>query len=274
MATLTNSHGQAPAGGAAAATGLDLTGRHVSGDGGWTGTLLGPALTTTSGGGGRQVRMRVEPDGPSALVPLDLLDERPDGTLYLPLTRSALDLVAQSEIAGLSAAETLIPGRAAARTASATAEEGTQAQNERIVIPLIAEELRVTTEQVATGGVRVHQTVTERQEDVRVALLRDHVDVERVAVNRLVEGTTAPAVRQEGDVMVVPLLEEVVVVEKRLMVREELRIHLRRVQEEHTETVTLRREEAHVERFAPGEQQQMQQTGAGTTAPLSGQNAG
>lgn len=271
MATLTNSHGQA-AGGAASAAGLDLTGRHVSGDGGWTGTLLGPALTTTSGGGGRQVRMRVEPDGPSALVPLDLLDERPDGTLYLPLTRSALDLVAQSEMAGLSAAETLIPGRPARGTASTLTER--VEQGERIVVPLVAEELRVTTEQVETGGVRVHQTISERQEDVRVALLRDHVDVERVAVNRLVEGTTAPPVRQEGDVMVVPLLEEVVVVEKRLMIREELRIHLRRVQEEHTETVTLRREEAHVERFAPGEQQQMLQTGAGTTAPLSGQNAG
>ena len=49
--------------------------------------------------------------------------------------------------------------------------------------------------------------------------------------------------------MIVPLLEEVLVVEKRLMLKEELRITKRRVEDYQSQKVTLRSEEAVVERF-------------------------
>jgi stress response protein YsnF len=62
---------------------------------------------------------------------------------------------------------------------------------------------------------------------------------------------TAPGIRTEGDVTIVPVLEEVLVVEKRLLLKEEL--HIRRGVE--TETVevpvTLRKQRAVVEREAP-----------------------
>jgi stress response protein YsnF len=62
---------------------------------------------------------------------------------------------------------------------------------------------------------------------------------------------SAPEIRTEGDVTIVPVLEEVVVVEKRLVLKEEL--HIRRsVKTETVEVpITLRKQRAVVERLAP-----------------------
>jgi uncharacterized protein (TIGR02271 family) len=56
------------------------------------------------------------------------------------------------------------------------------------------------------------------------------------------------AIREEGDTTIIPLLEEIIMVEKRLVLREELHVRKRRIEEPHTEQITLRREEANVER--------------------------
>ena len=72
------------------------------------------------------------------------------------------------------------------------------------------------------------------------------VEVERVPLDRWVEGPVP--VRQEGDTTIITLLEEVVVVEKRLRATEEVRITKRQEVERHAETVSLRREEAVIER--------------------------
>ncbi|MFD1693079.1 DUF2382 domain-containing protein [Azotobacter chroococcum] len=57
-----------------------------------------------------------------------------------------------------------------------------------------------------------------------------------------------PQVRQEGDVTVIPVLEEVLVVEKRLVLKEELRVRRVVHEEPHSVPVTLRREQVTVER--------------------------
>ena len=72
----------------------------------------------------------------------------------------------------------------------------------------------------------------------------------RVPVNRFVE--TAPQVRYEGETMIVPVLREVVVVEKRIELIEELHITKRTIQTQVSQQVTLRTEEVTVERL-PGE---------------------
>jgi len=68
-------------------------------------------------------------------------------------------------------------------------------------------------------------------------------------VNRVV--SVAPEVRHEGDVMIVPVLEEVLVVEKRLMLREELRITRRKDEAREPQRVTLRTEQVEVTRDEP-----------------------
>src|ERR671910_256837 len=118
-------------------------------------------------------------------------------------------------------------------------------EREAEAIPLLEEELRVGKQSVATGKVRVRTVV-------------DRVEVTRVPVGR--EVAVAPDVRTEGDVLIVPVLEEVLVVEKRLVLKEELHIR-RRIGTETVEVpVTLRKQRAIVERIAPGMQSQEEET--------------
>ncbi len=113
------------------------------------------------------------------------------------------------------------------------------------VIPVLREELKVSKREVETGRVVVHKTVSERDENVEMLLRRTDVSVERVPVGRTV--TEAPASREEGDVLIIPVLEEVLVVEKRLVLKEEL--HIRKTTTERTahEVVRLRTETATIE---------------------------
>jgi stress response protein YsnF len=77
-------------------------------------------------------------------------------------------------------------------------------------------------------------------------LQHEKVEVERVPVDRPVEAI--PSVRQEGDVTIIPVVEEVVKIERHLVLKEE--VHIRRVKqtERYQETITLRRQEAVISR--------------------------
>lgn len=122
-------------------------------------------------------------------------------------------------------------------------------QTEKIVVPLLEEQLKIARRQVLTGGVRVHKTVTERTETVNEPTLREQLEVQRVAINQVVE--IAPPVRYEGDTMIVPLVEEVLVVEKRLVLREEIRILKRRDTVQNPQQIVVRREDATLEQIKP-----------------------
>ena len=118
------------------------------------------------------------------------------------------------------------------------------------VVPVIEEELRVGKRVVETGRVRVTKTVSEHEEVLDEPLMREEYDVERVPVDEFVDAPVGP--RQEGETLIVPVLEEVLVVEKRLLVREELRITRRRTEGHEPQRVTLRSEEVSVERAGAG----------------------
>lgn len=111
------------------------------------------------------------------------------------------------------------------------------------VIPVLQEFIRVEKREFESGRVVVHKTVTERDETVEVTLRQQDLSVERVPVGRVVE--EAPQSRQEGDTLIVPILEEVFVVEKRLFLKEELHIRNQSSERVVHETVRLRSE--HVE---------------------------
>ncbi len=117
--------------------------------------------------------------------------------------------------------------------------------DETITIPVIAESLRLTRALRETGRVRIYKQVHERHETVDPSLLREHTEVERVAVNRPVDGPIP--IRQEGDTTIIPLLEEVVVVEKRWILREELHVRVRRSEHHEPQVVSLRSEQVTVE---------------------------
>jgi uncharacterized protein (TIGR02271 family) len=113
-------------------------------------------------------------------------------------------------------------------------------------VPVREERVAVGKRTTTTGKVRVTKTVRERTAVIDEPLAADVVAVERVPIGRFVEGPIPD--RYEGQTLVVSVVEEVTVVEKRLRLKEELRITKRRVQRRRPQSVTLRSEEATVER--------------------------
>ena len=116
-----------------------------------------------------------------------------------------------------------------------------------VVLSVVEETVRVGKRVKEIGKTRVHVTPRVRKEQVDVPVAREEVHVTRVRVDRFVDAP--PPVRQEGDVTIVPVLEEVVVIQRRLRVKEELHITKRRGTRRHRETVTLRDEEARIEKI-------------------------
>ena len=121
--------------------------------------------------------------------------------------------------------------------------------DESTVVPVVAEELRVGKRTVETGRVRITKQVREEEEIVDQPTRSEEVVVERVPINQVVAAPPAP--RQEGDTMIFPVLEEVVVIERRLMLKEEVRITTRVSETRHPQTVTLRSEDVKIERVPP-----------------------
>jgi uncharacterized protein (TIGR02271 family) len=149
-------------------------------------------------------------DGSKLMIPVDLLTETEDGRFTVPIRFAQID------------------------------------EGGAIVVPVIEEQASVTKEAVETGKVRVTKTVREEEQTIYESLLREDVNIDRVPINEMVEESSG--IRQEGDTTIVPLYEEVLVVEKRLMLKEELRITKHRNEQETEETVTLRHEQVHTDR--------------------------
>ena len=125
-------------------------------------------------------------------------------------------------------------------------------QTERLAgetaVPVVEETAVVRKERVAAETVRLHKRVHEDEEVLDVPVQIEAIEVERVPVGRWID---APAeVRREGDTTVYPVVEEVLVVEKRLRLVEEVRVSRRQETRRVQERVGLRREEVVVEREA------------------------
>lgn len=167
-------------------------------------------------------------DGRRVQVSAVALERREDGTWFLPLRPADLT---------------------ATHYDSADASAASRDVVERI--PVIEEQLHVDKERIETGRVRVNVVPQVRKEVLDVDLSEERVEVERVPVGRIVE--RAEASRQEGDVTIIPVYEEVLVCEKRLRLKEEVRIRRVSTVQHARREVELRREEVEVVRSAhPG----------------------
>lgn len=118
---------------------------------------------------------------------------------------------------------------------------------EQVVIPVVREEIVVQRREVERGGVRVHKRIQEREETVEQATYREEVTVEHVPIGRAIESIVGIEAREEGDTLIIPVVEEVLVVEKRLMLKEEIRITKRRIDETEQARVIIRSEQVEVE---------------------------
>jgi len=187
----------------------------VRGLDGWGGTVIPPAPHTCSDP--THVLVQLE-SGEQCLVPAAVVLPQQDGSVYVPLRRAEL-----------------VPAP----------REG-HAETRHAVVPVLVEELEVQKRVVETGKVRLTKVVHERETLVDEPLFREEVEVTRVPIQRVVDAPIP--VREEHGTLIVSVLEEVLVVEKRLMLKEEIHIRTHRVETHQPQQITLRREEVGVER--------------------------
>jgi uncharacterized protein (TIGR02271 family) len=181
--------------------------------------IRGRIDTTTWPLDGSQPEVLVQlDDGRQVLVPLEALHRQEDGSYALHLDPAELE---------------------------ARQGTGRQVSGRPLVIPVMVEALEIDKRRVETWRVRISKVVHEREEVIDEPLLSEEVSIERLPIHRFVD--EAIPIRYEGDTMIISLLEEVPVVEKRLILKEELRITKRQVEAHQPVRVTLRREEATVE---------------------------
>lgn len=118
----------------------------------------------------------------------------------------------------------------------------------RETIPIVEETATVATRRVTSGRVRIATRTEEIDHILPAELSSVEVDVVRVPVDRRIDAV--PDVVTEGDLTIIPVVEERLVVTRELYLREE--IHVRRVERRETVDVpaTTRRQTAQIERIA------------------------
>lgn len=120
-------------------------------------------------------------------------------------------------------------------------------QDKELVIPVIREEPYVDAVPVATGGIRVTKRLDSHDEIIEQALRKTHVEVRRVKTERVVDGPQ-PATRV-GDTLIIPVVSEILKIEKQWVVTEEVHITETEAQETVQNRVTLSGEKAEIERI-------------------------
>jgi uncharacterized protein (TIGR02271 family) len=122
-------------------------------------------------------------------------------------------------------------------------------EREEVVVPVIEEELATGVREVTTGSVRVDKRVEKRVRRISAPAVHEDVEVRRVPINRVVE--EAPKSRRRGDTIIVPVVEEEVIVTKRLVLKEEIHLIKRRTKERVVKEVEVGRERAQIRRLRP-----------------------
>ena len=125
-------------------------------------------------------------------------------------------------------------------------------EREDLRIPLQVEEVSVSRREIKKANVQIALTTGTRELLIDEELTHARVAFERVPIDRVVE--VAPPIRQEGDITIIPVVEEVVVVERRLVLKEEVRVQRVSTKERHQESVVLRQQEAVITREQPDSQ--------------------
>ncbi|MBA2736281.1 MAG: YsnF/AvaK domain-containing protein [Pyrinomonadaceae bacterium] len=116
------------------------------------------------------------------------------------------------------------------------------------VIPVIHEEIVVDKYIVEKGRVRVSKRISEHEEIIDEPVFHEEVKVERVPINKIID--VSPSVRQDGDTLIIPIVEEQVFVQKRLVLVEELRVRKEVVETHQPLKITLLKEQVEITRVA------------------------
>ena len=122
-----------------------------------------------------------------------------------------------------------------------------QSKKETIVLPVIQEHLEINKEVVETGKVHIRKRVTEEETTINMPTIQEGYHIERVPGNKELL-TQRPVMRHEGDNMIIPVVQEVLIVEKRYEVLEEVHVIKTKTEIPQTQQVTLLKETVDIER--------------------------
>ena len=122
---------------------------------------------------------------------------------------------------------------------------GKENKNDPVSLKVLEEQAQIDKKIVEKGSVRIVKKVNTEDEKVSVPLRSEEVEVERVSINKYVD--TLPQVRYEGNTTIVPVVKEVAVVEKRLLLVEEIHIVKKIVTTTEERVIPLLKEDITVE---------------------------
>jgi uncharacterized protein (TIGR02271 family) len=115
-----------------------------------------------------------------------------------------------------------------------------------VVIPVIQEQVIVNKEIVDTAKVHIRKRVIEEQASLNIPLIQEAYQVEHIPINKLVN--EVPPIRQEGEVTIIPVVREVLVIEKHYELIEEIHVIRQRHEVPHVQEIMLKREQVDIER--------------------------
>jgi uncharacterized protein (TIGR02271 family) len=125
------------------------------------------------------------------------------------------------------------------------------APGEELVIPVAIEELHVQKRHVVRGVVHVETRVETNEQTVDEPLVREEVIVERTPIDKEIHGKI-PKVHEKNGTLVIPVIEEVLVVAKQLRLKEEIRVIRRKRSVREPQKFQVRRQIVEVERVEEG----------------------
>src|ERR1051325_944854 len=114
-------------------------------------------------------------------------------------------------------------------------------------IDVLHEQVNIDKKVVDSGKVFIHKKVYREDEEVTVPVAHEKVEIRKISVNKYVDAL--PAVRHEGNTTVIPVVQEVLVMEKKLLLVEEVHVIKHVVEKTEEHTVPLRKEKVEVERY-------------------------
>lgn len=109
------------------------------------------------------------------------------------------------------------------------------------VLSLHAEKISAGKRRIVTGRTQVALVTRDQEEFVREVLAHDKVEIQRVPIGRALDHP--PGLRQEGDTVVIPVMEEVLTINRQLILKEEIRIRRVRVSRLYQERIRVRRQD-------------------------------
>ena len=115
-------------------------------------------------------------------------------------------------------------------------------QTKDLQIPLHVEEISVSRREIKKANLQIALVTGTREQLIDEELTHVRVKIERVPIDQTLEAM--PPIRQEGDITIIPVVEEIIVVERRLVLKEEVRVRRVSTKEQYHETVVLRQQEA------------------------------